>query len=343
MLKVAIISIMVVFWSLHITGVGEAVDPPHDPTLGISCNSCHIAHNALGQGLTTDTNSNLCLSCHKVGGHATNKPLSSGMQAAPGRSGTSHRWDAPMPATSSPTNQYGLRAAADIADPNLKTRLSSFTNIVTCSVCHQQHNQASTPWEPASAAGVGTDTGTASGGSATVLQDSVKNWSPNYWAGYYVRILTGASAGQERQIQSNDATTLTLASPFQSAIASGNTYFLTTNRHFLRTNNNLNQLCEDCHYYRTQASTQTNVRVYTGNPISHPVAVGLTGASYHGTPLEPQAANWAAQTGTRSASNGGTDTNPTNNLVLDAAGQIRCMTCHEVHYTDSNSATVDQP
>jgi hypothetical protein len=177
-----------------------------------------------------------------------------------------------MPATSSPSNQYGLRAVADIADAGMKAVLTNFGGVVTCSVCHQQHNQTLTPWDPTAPA---------------------------------------------------------------STTAAG--------RHFVRVPNDYNQLCEDCHYYRTQPSTQTNVRTYTGKPTSHPVTVNLAGASYHAVPLEPQAAAWAPQPGTRYALNGGTDTNLTNNLVMDPSSQIRCLTCHGVHYTDSNSATVDQP
>lgn len=336
-----------VLCSLVLIGVATAADPPHDYTHGVGCNSCHIAHNALGQGLTTDTNSNLCLSCHKVGGTGGTKPFSTSMQATPGTSGISHRWDSPMPAVSSPTNQYGLRAAADLVDVNLKTRLTNFNNVVTCSVCHQQHNQLSTPWDPSAAAGTVTDTGTASGGSTTTVVDGTKAWTANYWAGYYVKVLTGSNAGQEKLIQSNTATTLTVASPFTAAVAPPSTYVLTTKRHFVRTNNDLNQLCEDCHYYKTPASAQTNVRTYTGSPLSHPVstsaAAATSPAQYHATPREPQSANWAVQTGTRFSANGATDTNATNNLVLDPAGQIRCLTCHGMHYTDSNSATVDQP
>lgn len=124
-------------------------------------------------------------------------------------------------------------------------------------------------------------------------------------------------------------------------------------RHFMRADNNLNQLCEDCHYYRTPASmpggtvSQTDVRTWDGNKKSHPMQLSLSGASnpsrFHTAPVEPEAAAWAAQTGSRFQGNGGTDTNPTNNLVFDSSQQIRCLTCHGIHYTDSDSGTVDQP
>ncbi len=121
-------------------------------------------------------------------------------------------------------------------------------------------------------------------------------------------------------------------------------------RHLQRMANDLNQLCEDCHYYRTSASapggvSQTDVRTWDGNKKSHPVNMTLTsGAAYNATPLEPAAAGWAAQTGApRYHQNGGTDTNATNNIVFDSTGKIRCLSCHGIHYTDSDSSTVDQP
>src|SRR5512139_2300461 len=179
MTRLALFCIQFVLCSLFLAGLALAVDPPHDGMHGVGCNSCHIAHNALGQGLTTDTNSNLCLSCHKVGGTGGSKPFSTSMQAVVGTSGISHRWDAPMPAVSSPTNQYGLRATADIADAGLKARLTNFSNVVTCSVCHQQHYQTSAPWDPTSAAGIATDTGTTSAGTTTTVSDAAKAWTAN--------------------------------------------------------------------------------------------------------------------------------------------------------------------
>lgn len=57
--------------------------------------------------------------------------------------------------------------------------------------------------------------GVATGGSATTLVDTTKNWPINYWstgASRKVRIVSGTGAGNELLILSNTATTLTFAS-----------------------------------------------------------------------------------------------------------------------------------
>jgi hypothetical protein len=54
------------------------------------------------------------------------------------------------------------------------------------------------------------DRGSASAGStSTTLVDLTKNWTPNQWAGYWVRIFSGTGEGQLRQIVSNTQTGLT--------------------------------------------------------------------------------------------------------------------------------------
>lgn len=55
--------------------------------------------------------------------------------------------------------------------------------------------------------------GYATGGSATTLVDSTKNWFVNQWLGYRVRILAGTGVGSEVAISGNDANTLTLTTP----------------------------------------------------------------------------------------------------------------------------------
>lgn len=117
-------------------------------------------------------------------------------------------------------------------------------------------------------------------------------------------------------------------------------------RRFMRIGNDLNQMCEDCHYYRT-AGVYTDLKTYDGSKKSHPVLknistdvadpTGFIGAA----PVEPNA---SAQTGApRYHLNSATDTNATNNIVFDSAGKIRCLSCHGMHYTDSDSSTVDTP
>ncbi len=73
-----------------------AIDPPHTN----DCMSCHMIHGGFGGGLfnpgallKSDSNDNLCTTCHTPGGPATGKPFTDVDQAYPSTTGTSHRWD----------------------------------------------------------------------------------------------------------------------------------------------------------------------------------------------------------------------------------------------------------
>jgi len=273
---------------LYIKSQSIAADPPHSSAQGVYCNSCHSVHNASGTSLTSDSsNANLCLSCHTSGGLANAKRLNTSMQAVPGTSGTSHSWTTVMPSIDSPNNKYGLRWTTSITNPALKQKLITYGNIVTCSVCHNQHGQGATPWDA---------------------------FAPNY---------TGQGTG----------------------------WATTGGRNFQRMSNNGNQMCEDCHYYRSP-NWVTNVRTWNTNQLSHPVMKIFTtvagrnvtdSTQFNLAPLEPSASGWAWQTGSRYQLNGGTDTNLTNNIVVDSSIQIRCLSCHGMHYTDSSAGTVDGP
>lgn len=126
-------------------------------------------------------------------------------------------------------------------------------------------------------------------------------------------------------------------------------------RRLMRMNNSYNEMCEDCHYYRSLQYTQIeDVRTYTGNKKSHPLGMVFSSSNgetrtvinpnqFNTAPLKPQSAGWTPQSGTRYKTINGTDTNPSNNLVLDSSFQIRCLTCHGIHYADSDASTIDQP
>jgi predicted CXXCH cytochrome family protein len=98
---------------------------------------------------------------------------------------------------------------------------------------------------------------------------------------------------------------------------------------FLRLDNSADALCLDCH--RSRNMTVDSVRVYTGGMRSHPVGETLPATgTYHNPPLDTD--------GNPQPSDG----NTTNDFVLNG-GTVRCTSCHGVHYTDSNSGTVDGP
>ena len=97
---------------------------------------------------------------------------------------------------------------------------------------------------------------------------------------------------------------------------------------FLRMDNSADQLCLDCHSLRNTSSVKT----YTGDTLSHPIGATLPStAAYHNPPLDTD--------GNPQPSDG----NTTNDFALGAGNTIKCTTCHGVHYTDSNSGTVDGP
>jgi hypothetical protein len=89
--------------------------------------------------------------------------------------------------------------------------------------------------------------------------------------------------------------------------------------------------------HRSWTMDHDAVRTYDGSFKSHPVGVSLdvNGMGYdRPVPLDR---NGAIQ-GTV-----GADTNPTNDLLFDGTGLVQCLTCHGVHYVDSNTLTVDGP
>ncbi len=150
MIAKRIVSGMVGLGFLLIGGTAWAIDPPHSgPKNPQTCMACHVAHSAAGVSLTTvNGNANLCISCHTSGGTASNKPFSSTMQAVPGVSGSSHRWDGAMPAVSSPSNTYGLRPASSVTTTVIRNKLTNkFSGVAVCSVCHNPHSSASAAWD----------------------------------------------------------------------------------------------------------------------------------------------------------------------------------------------------
>lgn len=118
-------------------------------------------------------------------------------------------------------------------------------------------------------------------------------------------------------------------------------------RHFMRTANELNQLCEDCHYYRAQSYSRAKGEdgSYAADGVrkfSHPVGEALNSQGYdRSAPLDYDG---QPQTGApRYGGNSAGDSNSTNNVALDKDGKVRCLSCHRMHYVDSNGGTQDQP
>ncbi|UCG78636.1 MAG: cytochrome c3 family protein, partial [Nitrospirota bacterium] len=338
---IIVICLGIMLMSVHLA---FSADPPHDQDLiggAYDCSDCHSLHGAAGPGLTNQsTNDAVCMNCHisTAPNDAANKPFADAMYTT---NGISHPWGAPiaMPGTSDPNNTGGLRATADLSSVAIKTFLTHYSDEPMCSVCHDLHSQRNASFNPNN-----EDSGTATGGSLNTVADTSKAWTVDAWIGYSVEMTGGLNVGEVRKIQSNTGTVLTAASDFTNPVAASDTYKI-YGGDFQKIPNDLNQLCEDCHYYRTVASGNTAVRTYDGNKLSHPVGTNLASAGDTSQFLSvPADANYNAQTGPpRYSGDGAGDTNDTNNLIYDGTGNIGCMTCHNVHYADSDGSTDDTP
>ncbi|MCK5691137.1 hypothetical protein KAI87_17770, partial [Myxococcota bacterium] len=116
-----------------------ATDVPHDlTTLANGCMDCHSLHAGSGLGLTQGASiAELCMSCHTSGQMASAMPFSSGDQATPGISGTSHRWDvSPISST------YGSQTPLE---PLMRL---DWDDQIACSTCHDSHSQSMAAFDP---------------------------------------------------------------------------------------------------------------------------------------------------------------------------------------------------
>ena len=329
-------------------GVLLATDPPHDadnPNFPNACSQCHTTHHAPGLGLTTLAgNANLCKSCHATATTRAFKDWQSSDQAIPGTSGTSHRWDA---AAISAT--YGAGTPTSTA---MNLRLES--GKLMCSTCHDQHSAAnpggsthvSAVTKVQNGGGTGTLTvspPTAAAGARNYLlalttttsfmlsNDAGASWfgwnsTTSAWeAGYPSGRAVGTS------VALNDGAQVTVT--FTGTFAIGDRFKFYVSRPFLRVSNLASAMCEDCHASRVQTAAYIESGGDGAKVFSHPVGETLA-RSYDRSPTTIRDANGAAQL---TAGDGLTS----NDITLDAAAQVRCMSYHFPHGADSNSLTED--
>ncbi len=341
-----------------------AVEPPHWTSLSftIDCTTqCHSLHASPGVGLTQNaSNVNLCQSCHSPGGLAENAPIPNAASALPGSGGTSHAFDVPaVHGTYSTQRQEQL--AMDLRIMNEK---------VVCSTCHNQHS------------GISANGGTpkisapnkvaALGGTGSVASQGTFSGADGMW---YLLEIDGAgdqTSATFRWSKDNGGTwmaqTVAVGNAIPVTLDSGVEVIFTDGGApphfevgeqweffgtwpFLRVKldsgdiNAVDQFCRDCHRdwvmtHDTDLVSGGGIRNWDGNPKSHPVGIGLNanGLAYDRT--QPLDGNGAIQAG---GSSPDVDGNPTNDLKLDASGNVQCLSCHGVHYADSNTLSVDAP
>jgi hypothetical protein len=72
------------------------------------------------------------------------------------------------------------------------------------------------------------DTGTATSGNSTTINDTGKAWSTNQWREYYVTITAGTNAGETRKITAGGVTSLSVSPAFSAAIDVTSVYMVHT-------------------------------------------------------------------------------------------------------------------
>ncbi len=309
--------------TLVLPPLARASDPPHNAANLVNvCEDCHVGHNTLGANLTSNaSNQNLCLNCHSLKG----LNWSSSDQAVPGVSGTSHRWDSAL-------NNAAFGASAP-TDPTVAKHLGTGGTTLLCSGCHDQHSQTKTPADPFAPAAAGSQ------GRHFLRMDTVSGQ-------------LCVACHTVRNVQ--DATTYTgnkLSHPVSVVIPTSPLFAATP----VDTDGTAQM---DAKSGTATAGTTTSLTntagAFTG--LAGKWVRFTSGANKNTTRLIATATatqiTWAAALPSAIAV-GVTyridnDGNTTNNLVLDNAGsasyttgKVACLTCHAVHYADSNSATHD--
>ena len=310
-----------------------ATDPPHNIATANSygalnyCSTCHKIHGGPGGALTTVSgNTNLCLSCHVSGGSATNKAFVASDQAVPtGPSlvgstagGTSHRWDSSAAgrlikgtpnsstATITPSGDYVGAYAATI---KLQVLTGGATGAAT--VAWSQTVNGTATFGGATTITTSTTAQALGSTGVSLAFSSTGTFVPSDVFYLYVRPdLVNPTSAMATHLEGGKAMCSTchdqhlqVNAPFDPLASPTYTAGTTNNRHFQRVANDTGSLCGDCHAARNVGKGGT----------SHPVHVNLASAPNTKTP---------------SAS-----------LVLNAAGNVECLTCHDIHKAPATTPT----
>ena len=354
-------------------GAAEAQDPPHweGELTQIDCTSqCHVTHQAAGAGLTQAAgNVNLCQSCHVTGGLAEDLPISNDDKAVRGVSGTSHAFDVPA------IQDFDGDAVDDVLRPlDTEMDLRVMGNNVVCSTCHDQHKSVSTRGGtprvgnavkvlPAVPAGTGTlvaagtytgpegvwylieivATGDDSTAEFCYSKDNGISWRPTGCDPPTGDFTPSQQARNSPPVALDDGAGVELAFTGAAADAfkQGERWELSAAWPFLRADLDDggtgvgSVMCRDCHrpWVMTAVDTWNN-----GSVKSHPTGIAM--------PTSDPDFNWPPLDGNGLAQNappGLTDVDgiPSNDLGFDGNVNVQCLTCHGVHFVDSNTQTED--
>lgn len=348
-----------------------AQDPPHwvSTSIDINCTTqCHTPHHAPGNRLTAAANNvNLCQACHNPAGLASALPLNSADAAQRGITGTSHAFNVPA------IQDFDGDGIDDVVEPdpliNKQMSLRILGGNVVCSTCHNQHRSESgfggnsrigdthpVQVDPATTGSIGTtgeftgpvglwylveivNTGNEGNTEFRFSKDNGLSWLPN--------LCSPGNLGP--CLTSNGAVPVDLDNGVQVVFATGSytqgdRWEFSAAWPFLREtldtgdNTSADRFCRDCH--RAWVMDTAAVGTFDGTIKSHPVGVSFptNPERFHSFPLD---GNGQAQNGAGATAD--VDGNPTNDYRFDGSGNLQCLTCHGIHFVDSNTQTVDMP
>ncbi len=328
-----------------------ATDPPHwtgsfpAESPNIDCTTpCHVTHNDQGGALTSDaSNVNLCQSCHNSSDTLTGRPIDNAHKAIPGQTGISHSFE--VPAVNA---QLGTQLPSH-AEMSLRVMGGN----IVCSTCHDQHDStpamggsanigASKKRKHVAGTGVMSSGGAFSGAESMWYAIKITTAGNETTSRFQFRTYTEAAGWTAYSSDTVPGTDIALTDGVTVTFGAGSYDFdehweFSVAWPFLRAklddgdNSSADKFCRDCHANFVWNPAQV-ISHTPGVKKGHPVGMVMGGGAYdRAAPLD---GNGGAA---------GSDGNPSNELELDSGGRLQCLSCHAMHYADSNTQTVDEP
>jgi predicted CXXCH cytochrome family protein len=292
-----------------------AMDAPHTA----SCMACHVDHNLFGNQVgDVSGNANACQSCHQPGGLAHARPLTEGEQAEPGAPGrpvgrgTSHRWDASASGrvvSVGSTPAGGLTVSGNYAGRYAKTYTIAIAAEGDAGTA--AFDWTATSPDGGSGSGFTTGTGVALEKGLTLTFLNVRSNAPAFKPGdsWQIQVRPDLTAPEDADLLTHTTGGTVVCStchnqhfqinePFDPAAPAYTGSDSNAGRHFMRRDNDTDQMCAECH---------GNRRVTSSLAGSHPVGVSIPGTAAYRSPVS---------------------------LPLDKNNnQVWCSTCHAVHHS----------
>jgi len=317
-----------------------ALDPPHDATTPNGyCMDCHTPHNALGPALQAQPVA--CLSCHNalpkpptmVSGFGLSQGWASADQAGETPNvGSSHNWS---------RSAVNPAAAAQLpTDPEMLRRINNppppYQGNLSCAVCHNPHSQANVPFDPVS--------------------PTTANAADRHFMRY-----PNAAANNGLCVQCHVADDVTAADTFTGAaqshpirkpLPSGDTTFYTVPQ-LVGGGAQVAIVDGAATAVGTTSLTDSTKAWGAGSLVGQWVYLGRVAQIRQITANTATQVSWAAGSPVAGLKVGDLyqvdpDGNPSNKHALlngsaadGTTGNVVCLTCHAVHYADSDSTTLD--